>query len=350
MSAERKRVWIIDCIKAVMIIFVIVNHSNVFDKDNPFFLLFINPAVPIFMALSGYVFAASCSRKSLKEMYAFPRIRKQFLRYFFPMMLTLILWVLFEIIIKHLKLGPLMKKLLLADYGQGSYYFYLLVGLIFIMPILLVIVKKYMFLGLLCIGLATAGYEFICHSVNLGVGVYRILVFRYMFHIGGGMIIFLIVDNHRNKQNDCVGKLDVIMSILSMLVGAVYLCLPSFGYSYRFFSYPVWGRTSMITAFWILPFLYWILKLCWSKDCKGMIGNIISLIGRSSYHIMYSQMIIYIPLYYKFDQMHMLSLSKRILALILIAAASCLIGIVWKKVEDALIRQHHIAANKTKEV
>ena len=341
MSADRnrKRVWIIDCIKAVMIVFVIVNHSNVFDKDDPFFLLFINPAVPFFMALSGYVFAASCSRRSLMEMYSFPRIRKQFIRYFLPMLLTAILWVLYELIVSHAKTGSLVKKLLLANFGTGSYYFYLLVGMIFLMPVLLVIVKKHMFFGMLFIGLATAGYEFICHFVDLGVSVYRILVFRYMFHIAGGMIVFLIIDKHQKEQKYASGKSEILLSVLSLSVGAVYLCLPSFGYSYRFFSYPVWGRTSMVTAFWILPFVYWLIKLFRNKECSGAVGKCISMIGRSSYHIMYAQMIIYIPLYNKFDQMQDLELPKRIMALILVAAASCLIGIAWKKTEDALFRK-----------
>lgn len=328
---HKGRVWVIDCIKAFMIIFVIVNHSNVFDKTGIVFLYIINPAVPVFMALSGYVFISSNHNSSLSEMYDFKRIKKSFLRYFFPMLVTIIILSIYEIVLCGTNWISWIKKILLADYGVGSYYFSLLVGLIVVMPIILKVIRKYKALGLLIIGVITIGYECICHIINLDVRIYRILVFRYLFHVAGGMYLYIVL-NRKSKNS-----IDIVITCLSLLIGIIYLCIPHFGYNYVVFSYPVWGRTSMMVGFWVFPIMYLIIKLLKNYDMQNVLGKSISEIGKSSYHIMYSQMLIYYPLYHKYNQMYDFQLITRIFLLTGIMVLSCIIGCIWRKSEYKVI-------------
>ena len=54
---SEERIKSIDLLKGLMILMVIVNHTNVLGKRNLVFLLVVNPAVPVFIMLSSFVFA-----------------------------------------------------------------------------------------------------------------------------------------------------------------------------------------------------------------------------------------------------------------------------------------------------
>ena len=76
-KGKSKRLPIIDILKAFLIVLVIINHSNILPKNNLFFLLFVNPAVPAFMMLSGFVFAYQYWDLPIRVAYDPKKIRKK---------------------------------------------------------------------------------------------------------------------------------------------------------------------------------------------------------------------------------------------------------------------------------
>ena len=56
---EKKRIELIDYLKAICVTMVIFTHYDWSEKCTPLFTMFINMAVPVFMILSGYNFAMS---------------------------------------------------------------------------------------------------------------------------------------------------------------------------------------------------------------------------------------------------------------------------------------------------
>ena len=79
------RIAIIDYLKALSIIFVIMNHSGLFDTSMPLHFFMIEKAVPIFMILSGHVYALNSDKKSIIELYNYNSIKKKFIRFTVPM-------------------------------------------------------------------------------------------------------------------------------------------------------------------------------------------------------------------------------------------------------------------------
>lgn len=66
---EEKRNTFLDIIKAFCILFVIITHDTISEETRQRFLFnfWIDMAVPLFMIISGYVYAASFERNKISE-------------------------------------------------------------------------------------------------------------------------------------------------------------------------------------------------------------------------------------------------------------------------------------------
>lgn len=88
-TQENQRNQLLDALKGICIIFVVITHFR-WTEEMRLLLLFpftIHMAVPIFMLISGYVYAASYTRNNVKELvqgWNIRRLRKSFLRYTVP--------------------------------------------------------------------------------------------------------------------------------------------------------------------------------------------------------------------------------------------------------------------------
>lgn len=84
-----KRNNFIDTLKGICIIFVVITHFS-WSNEERLHLLFpfwIDMAVPVFMIISGYVYAASFERKqinSIESAYKLKEIVNKFIRYTIP--------------------------------------------------------------------------------------------------------------------------------------------------------------------------------------------------------------------------------------------------------------------------
>lgn len=286
----KKRNYMIDFIKAVCIIFVIMNHSGVFDKESSVvFLLLVDKAVPAFMMLSGYTLAMSLWKSEPKKAYMPSEMLRKFFRFTIPALIAYSLFLIYSIFtVDNISIKWIIKTFVAAKYGQGAYYYDLMIEFLFIAPILLYIVKRMRIYGVMLVALCNFIYELSCLFVHVSGGVYRILIFRYITMIACGMYIYYLIK---------IAKKNIKIYILftMMILGSVYILAPKFGYTYKIFTYKPWGRTSMITALYVFPIIYSLIMHSEKNIFSGSkFSNFICLIGKSSYHIMYTQMIYYL--------------------------------------------------------
>lgn len=151
---ERNRT--VDVIKGISILFVLITHFNWTESERLLFIFpfFINMAIPAFMIVSGWTYSMSYERNgiiSLEDAYKMERLIGKIMRYTIPF-LFIIVWEIFDpnisITGEPLKI---IKWLTNGASGPGSYYYPLLIQLIFIFPVLAVIFSKRGGQGLHCV-------------------------------------------------------------------------------------------------------------------------------------------------------------------------------------------------------
>ena len=265
---------------------MILNHSDLFDKSMPLFTLTIDKAVPIFMVLSGYVFALSAKDKVSRELYRYPVLKKKFIRFTVPMIIAFIMYLIIQWIGgKPFTWFEILKAAVLGNYGQGAYYYNLMIEFMLLAPMLYSIIRRLGANGVILIGLVNFIYEVLCSAYEFHAAVYRVIIFRYLFALALGMYI------GRYKER----KISPVILGVMTVTGAVYIILPyAWEYSYRIFTYSPWGRTSMISVLYVFPIVYIFLDSFSEYRSKTIFGKMVERIGRASYYIMYTQMIYYI--------------------------------------------------------
>lgn len=286
---SKKRIFLIDFLKAICVIFVIITHSDflndaMLDKTGLFYLLAVNKAVPVFMFLTGYVYVLSNSNKSADEQ--FDRLFYRFMRFTIPALVAYLLFVaIWAISEGGLNLSLVIERFFISDYGRGSYYYPLMVQFLFLAPLMFGLIKKYGKKGVLYIGLANLIYELFCTFVGINISLYRILVFRYLLIIAFGMYMA----HTRRKKH----KIWVFIAML--FVGLVYILLPYFtSYEYKLFTISPWNKSGMMSAFYVAAVMFLLFKLFGKFEGRDFISSFISKIGQASYHIMYTQMIYFV--------------------------------------------------------
>lgn len=323
------RLAIVDYIKAVCIIFVVLNHSGLFNKTMPLFTLTMDKAVPAFMILSGYTYALSAKDKPLRKLYEFSVLKKKFIRFTIPMIIAFSLFLIFRCLGGNpLSLPSVFKAAALGRYGKGSYYFNLMIEFVLLAPIVYWMIRRFEANGIVLVGLMNLIYEVLCSTYGLHKALYRVIIFRYLFAIALGMY----VGRFRDRKISPV-HLGTMASL-----GVVYILLPHvWKYSYHIFIYSPWKRTSMLAVLYVFPIVYILLDSFEDYQSRGVCGRVMEKIGRASYYIMYTQMIYYVvrP---AFDRI-ILDISKLGYAELLIDVfVAVLSGIVFEKCVSSAIR------------
>lgn len=190
----------IDLLKGVCIIFVVFTHFSWTAKERlvmgiPFW---IDMAVPIFMLISGYVNTLSYNRKQIKsfaDAYAVKNWLKSFVRYTVPYLIIFLLEAVVICIASSLKLVPDMTvkwyeyiiALFTGGWGQGSYYYPVLLQFLVFFPCIYFVVKKYAVKGLLACLLANLLWEVVKIPLQISVAFYRLNFFRYIYLVAFGV-------------------------------------------------------------------------------------------------------------------------------------------------------------------
>lgn len=135
---------VIDYLKAIAILFVIIMHSlSKQEQDNILFYYILRMAVPLFVLISGFNYSGSVSRmRRLKEWYFPKRIISKFRIYLCPMFCVFALYCLMEALLQYFSIRELVSAFLLQSYGKGAYYFWIIIQLYLIFPVIFYLCRR----------------------------------------------------------------------------------------------------------------------------------------------------------------------------------------------------------------
>ncbi|MBD5456788.1 MAG: acyltransferase [Lachnospiraceae bacterium] len=279
---QTERYHSIDFLKGICIVFIIVTHYAWEDSERLRYLFpfWIDMAVPIFMIMSGFVYTKSFLKKdisTLEKAYSIRNILGKIIRYSVPFIIAFIIeMVVFNVSgVKHYNIWQIGKYFFRGGVGKGSYYYPIMIQFIFLFPIILLIVQKYDFNGVLICAFVNLSYEFLRRMYGMPVGEYRLLVFRYTLLISYGS--YLAMGNYKRHTK---------LSRLSFFIGIMYIIVFCYmGYTPLITNF--WTTTSMWACLYIIPIsgsLIFNKKLC---------NKLIETIGKASYNIFLVQMVYY---------------------------------------------------------
>ncbi len=278
-----KRIEFLDYLKAICVIMVIVTHYDWADKTSPFFTMLINMAVPVFMIVSGYNFAMSNCKKAegkLGKMYGWSMIKPKLIRFLVPFFsiclieMVLLAW-------EDREINPL-RIFLLGAYGPGSYYVPVMLQLLVIFPIIYVLVDRNAKLGITLAVIANLLFEIAVKVFEIDKYYYRLSVGRYILLIAFGCYLYLHPE-HRVKR----------YQMWTMFLAGLAYIVAVFGFEKELVLFGYWKTTAMPVAFYIFPIVILLFRKFYHSTIPGVLGRLLTWIGKASYHIFLVQMVYY---------------------------------------------------------
>jgi peptidoglycan/LPS O-acetylase OafA/YrhL len=319
-----KRNYFIDILKAICMIFIILDHYSMWD-DLRLLLLFpywITMAVPILMILSGYVYAMSFERHSihtLRAAYQPMQLLGRLLRFAVPFLIAYVL----ELMVSSLSngfstiIGIWGHDFLMGGWGPGSYYTPVMIQFVFVFPLVFVLIKKYDHIGLLLCGIFNACFEIFQRWIQMGGTCYKLLLFRYLLLIAFGCYLF--IGKHRIPK---------WAHVTAFFVGAVFIFLYNYA-DYEPYILVYRTGTSMIAVLFIMPLVAGFLR---SDRLAQLRCRPLEAIGKASYNIYLVQMV-----YFNYIADRVYALGFPIVWANLINLAFCLLGgIVFYLIEHKI--------------
>lgn len=318
-----KRNHFLDVLKGICILLVILTHFE-WEKEQALKLLFpfwMNPAVPIFMILSGFVYSESFKRKQVstfKEAYSVKGVVDKIIRYTIPVVMIYTIEILLKLFVinQNLTFREILWNLLLGGYGPGSYYFPYMIQLVFLFPLIFFTIKKWDFLGLIICGAVNVFYEVIKVPLGLSRESFRLLLLRYIFAIALGCFF-------------SIGKFQIKkwMSILSFVVGTCFIYFVCYvGYRPTYFYW--WSKTCMLAVLYIAPIAYVLIKKCTWRFKP------LEILGQASYNIFLVQMVIF----HVMGQVYA-GVEARILPMIITYISCIVLGLLFYKIETPITKK-----------
>lgn len=283
----------IDFLKGVFTLFVITLHYPI--ENSPFWLtaifrFAIQFAVPGFLFLSGYVQALSFGRRDFSSLadaydyhFMFPKLFRILAPYTFFFVFEYILFRLTKVyIVNAFKHGllSLFFDYLIGGNGQGGYYTPLILQFLLLFPVIYFIIRRKGFRGVLWLLGFNIGFEVLKQAYGMSDSEYRLLVFRYLFIMACGCYTALSKDEHRTSQ--------FLPMFFCMLTGIGFIILfqyTSYGEHAKIIT--KWQGTSVLTAFYPITILYFIIKKI------PLAFRPLEWIGQASFHVFLVQMLYY---------------------------------------------------------
>lgn len=273
----------IDFLKGICIIFVIITHYGWTDEEclRYLFPFWIDMAVPFFMAISGYVYSKSYIKHgidSIGNAYTYRNIYNKIVRYTVPFVIAYVI----ELIFFTFRDNPygidgiesIIINFIDGGIGPGSYYYPVMLQLVFSFPLIFFAIRKYDFKGLIGCWVANGIFEVLQRAYGLGDITYRLLLYRYIFIIAVGC--YIAIGNRTIKKAE---------ALITSTVGFIFIVTVCYlKYTPRVIIY--WTRTSFVAVMYIVPIVLVLFK-------KNIKCKLIELFGKASYNIFLTQMVYY---------------------------------------------------------
>ncbi len=270
----------IDILKALMALMIIITHSAFasYYRENPFFPLVVDMAVPVFMIVSGYVNTQVYRNDYYSQKTLFRKICRIIIPFLPIAVLEIAYWSY-----KKIALTGLVANIIFQAYGPGGYYPIIMIEFIVVFPIILKLSEnKTGCVTVLAIDvifeiISTYGSKIEGTLGTIVISIHRMCIFRYLGFILVGVLLY--------KNKDKVKIKTVIVLAMTGLF-AVWM-LDYIIDSYIIFG--LWRSTSLPVVLWALS---WVMLVLIMPQSEGK-GRIVKRIGRSSYCIFLVQMIYY---------------------------------------------------------
>jgi len=350
----------VDFLKAMMIFLVIFDHIVFWDvKGNIGVTLWERISIPVFLVLMGFNASKSFQRQgelSLKELYSWSYFKKKIIRYIIPYLIlyavsTFIGLLIFNFDISamyHFQYYPnhgFMNLFIgiLPFWGPGNWFIPVLFQAILILPLLYKLFKKSPIIALIScfvieIIMQLMVFFFIGDLFSGGVLSYpklhvlNMFMYSALFYLSGiGLGIWFSFE-HRLEHSR-----NFFMWLLYPISLAFIVTYQFFGYRIMIGNIPLLRGDYHFLIFPYSAFLVLIALKFLPRRANGRIARAISLIGKSTYHILLTQILGYGIIfasegthYFIFSGFSLLDASYLIYAWLVFIP----LGILWYKIDQ----------------
>jgi peptidoglycan/LPS O-acetylase OafA/YrhL len=264
--------------------------------------------VPIFISIIAFNFALSYRRKEyakISDIYSKREFSSRFKRFFVPFITIYIAFLIFGITyylsskINLLSLNYFLLIGYLPINGPGNYFISIIFQFLLIFPIIYLIYRKYSKITLISSFIIALLFEFIASSIPFPVSnstIYSILIIRFLPLIA---LSLWISDNYQ-----LFAKRNYFIVILSALSIGYLIIISQFQYTTNIFGInfiPYYASQNMFASFYQI--LLVLIGLKYLPKSKMIIFKLLSLIGKSSYHIFLIQIVYFGLMYSGFIQL-----------------------------------------------
>ena len=239
-------------------------------------------AVPMFMIISGYVYAISFEKNdivALRQAYSLTFIIPKFIRYTIPFVMAFCVETIGELLlsargIRNFSIKHWINIFFEGGRGPGSYYYPILLQFLLFYPVIYFIIRKFAFKGLLFCLLLNALFEFFQRMWHCNGEFYRLLLFRYTLVIAFGSWLW------QWRQE----KIHSLWKVISFFTGVVFILL----YCYIKLSPKIiiyWTSTCFVACLYLLPIASFLIRKV-HISCRPA-----ELLGKASFNIFLVQMV-----------------------------------------------------------
>lgn len=275
----------INYIKALAILFVILNHSlttdEILDVGGPFWIYM---AVPMFMIVSGFNMFNSMSRRKMTGFNQYFNVK-----YFLPKIINVIApWfiALLIILIYHLLLSDItiieyINHYILNFRFPGGYYIPILIQFYFLFPFLYFMFLRNRRLTVLLMVCFHLSFDYFVNLTSLNTissvdNIYRISILRYFVFILAGMLLAYNIKRIVQYEYGIY---------LSSLISIIYIYINSYT-NFEINLFDKWSVTALPTVFLALSLVVFIFK-----KLPTIKINLLNIIGFNTYFIFIVQMV-----------------------------------------------------------
>lgn len=271
------RIIVLDWLKAIAIFFVIATHINLSSsaKLDILFPFWGYMAVPVFLIISGYVYALSMQRNHITRIGAYfapnfflPKALRILVPFFVFLSAEMIF---FDYPLLKTPLFETLKLIVSGGFlGSGNYYNSVLFQFLILFPFLYFLSKKKE--GILTLILIQLILTFIMREMSTSEYLQRLLIIRFLVFVLAGILLARY-------------QIKFYWVLLSAFIGGTYIYIENYtAYEISFFSF--WKNVSMPTVLYAVALVYFPLyfQALFKKQIQPF-----SLIGQASFHIFLAQ-------------------------------------------------------------
>lgn len=293
----------IDWIKAVSIIAIIITHYDFSEDAIALFVFpyFINLAMPCLMIVVGY------NAGSRNGVFTYKNTFKYFTRLFPAWLIAMLVEIYLLRSRNSMLINDIYQTLIIRqDYGKGSYFPWVYLKMILLLPVMDLIIRKFRRIGLAGLILLNLLFEIFVSVTDMDPVTYRLASIRYLAFVAVGLYY---------------GRSKCSVKGTNLVLGAVAggMIVYFLNYHEPLFLFKQWRSTSLPVILFVFVYVYMIIEY-WKFR-----SPVIELIARSTFHIFLVQMIYY-RFYYQYIEKLMKSMGIRIIINLLICI---LVGVVF---------------------